>query len=194
MILPTKWFLVIAIAVIIAFATVAMTAAVPHNPSAPEPPPTPVVRSIAVKEAVAPRTGFRLPPVVVKDLEEQDVDLASYRGKVLVLHLFASWCDPCKEEMPELVKLAERVKDQQCVVLGVSTESVATLRAAAAEHGLNYPILREERRALRTVLGTDTVPRTVVVDRGGRVVAHFRGYHGDLHAVEQRLRVLGIAL
>jgi peroxiredoxin len=140
------------------------------------------------------QVGFRLPEIILEDLEGQKVPLSSFRGKVVLLNLFTTWCDPCKDEMPELAKIAEKLADQEFVLLGVGTESAEVLRMTAIQYDLNYPILRDVGRPLRKALGTDTIPRTVILDRDGTVVAHHRGYDGDIQPVYRDLKKLGLAL
>jgi peroxiredoxin len=193
--LPTKWFLLIAAVVVICSSTYALTA-----PEAPRKrgvlPPTPTTRVFTDPDPAptAERVGFPVPEVVLRDLEGRNVPLSDFRGKVVALNLFATWCDPCKDEFPELIKLAGRLVGQDFVLLGVGSESVETLRRAAVEHGLNYPILQDAGRRLRNALGTETIPRTILVDRDGTVVAHHRGYRGDIRPLYRDLKKLGLKL
>jgi hypothetical protein len=62
------------------------------------------------------------------------------------------------------------------------------------QHGLTYPILRDPCRALRRALGADTVPRTLIIDREGNVIAHHRGYRGDITPIYRDLRRLGLPI
>jgi peroxiredoxin len=78
----------------------------------------------------------------LKDMHGNDVNLASFRGRPIILNFWATWCGPCKAEIPALVELADRYKAQQLTVLGVSVDdSPADLRQFAAEYKMNYPVL-----------------------------------------------------
>lgn len=78
----------------------------------------------------------------LKDMNGHDVNLASFRGKPIILNFWATWCGPCKAEIPALVQLAAQYKDQQLTVLGVSVDdSPEDLRRFAAEFKMNYPVL-----------------------------------------------------
>jgi thiol-disulfide isomerase/thioredoxin len=78
----------------------------------------------------------------LKDMHGKDVNLASFRGRPIILNFWATWCGPCKAEIPALIELADRYKAQQLVVLGVSVDdSPEELRQFAAEYKMNYPVL-----------------------------------------------------
>ena len=78
----------------------------------------------------------------LKDMNGRDVNLASFRGKPIILNFWATWCGPCKAEIPALVQLVDQYKDQQLTVLGVSVDdSPEDLRRFAAEFKMNYPVL-----------------------------------------------------
>jgi peroxiredoxin len=78
----------------------------------------------------------------VKDMNGADVNIADYKGKVILLNYWATWCGPCKIEIPSFVDLYARYKDQGLVILGVSQDDdPETLRAFAKEWKMNYPVL-----------------------------------------------------
>lgn len=78
----------------------------------------------------------------LKDMNGADVKLADYKGRPLVINFWATWCGPCKEEIPALVELAEKYKGDRLAVLGVSTDDKPDeLKKFAAEYKMNYPVL-----------------------------------------------------
>jgi cytochrome c biogenesis protein CcmG/thiol:disulfide interchange protein DsbE len=100
------------------------------------------------------------------------VPLSSYRGKVVVLNFWASWCDPCKDEAPVLNEIARRY-DGRAEVIGVDTRDVAGLgRDFAKRYGLTFPLLHDDGSQYRR-WGLTGLPETFVIDREGRVVHHF---------------------
>lgn len=78
----------------------------------------------------------------LKDMNGTEVRLDKFRGRPIILNFWATWCGPCRLEIPALVDLVERYKDQRLVVLGVSVDdSPEELRQFAAEYKMNYPVL-----------------------------------------------------
>jgi thiol-disulfide isomerase/thioredoxin len=78
----------------------------------------------------------------LKDMHGKELSLASLRGRPIILNFWATWCGPCKVEIPALIQLAEQYKSQQLAVLGVSVDdSPEDLKRFAAEFRMNYPVL-----------------------------------------------------
>ena len=103
--------------------------------------------------------------------------LAGYRGKVVVLNFWASWCDPCRDEAPILERAQRRLTTAGGgTVLGVTYKDYAAdSRAFVRKLKLTYPSLRDDQLKLAPKYGTTKLPETFVIDRRGRVVAISRG-------------------
>jgi cytochrome c biogenesis protein CcmG/thiol:disulfide interchange protein DsbE len=102
--------------------------------------------------------------------------LADYRGQVVVLNYWASWCRPCRAESPLLERWHRRLTKDNATVLGVDVQDVTgDARAFAAKYGLSYPMLRDGPGATRDHLGILGLPETFVIDRKGRIAAVQRG-------------------
>ena len=98
------------------------------------------------------------------------IDLAAYRGKVLVLNFWATWCPPCVTETPSLEDFAKRVKPLGVEVVGASEDTdPAALTAFIAKYGLTYTIAHDPGRALATRYGTLQFPETYIIDKDGRL-------------------------
>jgi cytochrome c biogenesis protein CcmG/thiol:disulfide interchange protein DsbE len=98
--------------------------------------------------------------------------LADYKGKVVVLNMWASWCDPCREEMPLLERTHRQIASQGGVVLGVDTQdasgsAISFLRKTKA----SFPSLRDRDRSYGRDFGVTGYPETFLIDRHGRVAA-----------------------
>jgi cytochrome c biogenesis protein CcmG/thiol:disulfide interchange protein DsbE len=101
-----------------------------------------------------------------------NVSLADYKGKVVVLNVWASWCEPCREEMPLLQKTHEKIQPQGGVVLGVDTQD-ATPNALAflKQVKATFPSVRDVDREYGRKFGVFGYPETFIIDRKGRVAA-----------------------
>ena len=112
--------------------------------------------------------------VGLRDVDGQPVTLARHQGKPLIVNFWARWCAPCREEIPELVRLRE-TRRGQLEVVGIGIESdPAAVRAFAHQYGITYPLLlgAEHGIPLMRQLGNSRggLPYTVAVDRHGRIV------------------------
>jgi cytochrome c biogenesis protein CcmG/thiol:disulfide interchange protein DsbE len=116
----------------------------------------------------APDANMALP--TLSSSETQTLD--DFRGKVVVLNVFASWCDPCKAEMAALEQAQTRIAGKRATVLGVTylDKPAGTEAFVRAEH-ITYPILRDPTLRFVRSFGVVGVPETFVIDRRGRIVA-----------------------
>jgi cytochrome c biogenesis protein CcmG/thiol:disulfide interchange protein DsbE len=130
-----------------------------------------------VDEALArgersPAPAFELPKLGGGGSES----LADYRGQVVVLNFWASWCKPCRDESPLLERWHRRIRDRGATVLGVDILDV-TGRAEdfVDEYGLTYPMLKDKDGEGLDKFGVVAYPETFVIDRQGRIAAVARG-------------------
>jgi cytochrome c biogenesis protein CcmG/thiol:disulfide interchange protein DsbE len=110
------------------------------------------------------------------DLDGVNRDLRDYRGQIVLVNIWASWCAPCKEEIPVLVRAQEEYADDGVIVLGIATQDRAgNARQAATDWGADaYVSIVDEDGKLAVAWGSRGVPETYVVDRNGVVVhRHF---------------------
>ena len=106
--------------------------------------------------------------------------LASFRGSVLVLNFWASWCEPCRVEAPLLERAQLRLAPLRGTVLGVTYLDASPDSEAFVRHyRLTYPQLRDGDGGFSHAYGTNQLPETFIIDRGGRVVAISRGEVGE---------------
>jgi cytochrome c biogenesis protein CcmG/thiol:disulfide interchange protein DsbE len=99
--------------------------------------------------------------------------LADHRGTVVVLNVWASWCEPCKSEMPLLQRTHERIARRDGMVLGIDTQDASEAALAfLREYEIEFPSLRDRDREYGRALGVSGYPETFLVDRAGRIAAH----------------------
>lgn len=105
--------------------------------------------------------------------------LSQWRGKVLVLNFWATWCAPCREEIPDFIALRARYHARNVEIVGIAIDAAAPVKAYAAEMKMPYPILIGEGPAheLARALGNTTgaLPYTVVIDPAGKIVHRHLG-------------------
>ena len=119
-----------------------------------------------------------LAAVVLPDLEGRPQALDQWRGKVLVLNFWATWCAPCREEIPILVKLQKKYGAQGLQFVGIAIDHAEKVGPYAAEMGMNFPILIGSFDAIELTrrLGNraGALPFTVIVTRDGRIASKWR--------------------
>ena len=122
--------------------------------------------------------GQPAPSFAVPELSGRTSGLDAYRGRVVVMNLWASWCPPCRAEMPDLQRLYQAYQSRNVVVLGVDQgESANRVADFARSLGIHYPILLDQQQQYGRVYAALGLPTTIVVDRSGIVV---RGFDGAL--------------
>jgi peroxiredoxin len=126
---------------------------------------------------IGPEVG-RAPEYAFRALDGTEVRSADLRGRVVVLNFWATWCGPCRLEMPSLQALHEDAAAEGVAVLGLSTDvgSVSAVEAFLSERGITYPVgsaTAEHRRAFGGIPG---IPTTFVIDRSGTVRHKVVGY------------------
>ena len=117
--------------------------------------------------------NFRL-----KDMDGKTVNLADYKGKVVLLNFWATWCGPCKVEIPEFVEAYKQYRDRGFVILGVLSQddpSADDLRAFANEWGMTYPILREHTERDEAFGPMWAIPTSFIIDRQGSICTKHLG-------------------
>jgi peroxiredoxin len=108
----------------------------------------------------------------LKDINGANVHLADYKGKVVLLNFWATWCNPCKVEIPEFVEAYERYRDKGFVILGVLSEddpTPAELRTFMTEFKMNYPVFRENQEFAAANGDLYALPTSFLIDRQGSI-------------------------
>jgi thiol-disulfide isomerase/thioredoxin len=129
-----------------------------------------------------------LPPFLVNDLDGNVVSSADLRGKVVLLTFWATWCPPCREEIPEMIELANRYKDRvRIVAISQDDDPPGRVRDFAREAGINYTIVMGSKELSDEYGGVPALPTTFVVDtKGGIVQKHVGLYPMEVYDNEIR--------
>jgi thiol-disulfide isomerase/thioredoxin len=117
------------------------------------------------------RNPASAPLLVSRDLEGRDVSLSSFRGKVVIVNFWATWCGPCRAEIPDLIALQEKYRDR-LQVIGVSEDEAPPelVKRFAAEHQMNYPVVMVTPEIERRFPGVGALPTSFIIDRESRLV------------------------
>ena len=155
-----------------------------------------------------PRTVPPVPAVInlpqnlrdkqMKTLEGESLKLGDYADKVLIVNIWATWCGPCRLEMPELVKMNNEYKSRGLVVLGLATtynehNDPAHVKDYIREQKIPYKIIWDDgtlaQPLVQLVQGRSVIPQSFVISRDGRILKHFQGFDPSRTAAEMRQAV-----
>jgi peroxiredoxin len=145
----------------------------------------PVAQAAVTAQAIAP--DFTL-----KGSDGRNLRLQEQRGQVVLVNFWATWCGPCRQEMPHLNRLYSKYHDSGFTLLGVNIDDdPRTAANAAARLGLKFPVLLDADKAVSKLYDLGSMPATVLIDRDGRVRYLHRGYReGMEEAYERQIREL----
>ncbi|HEV7734129.1 MAG TPA: TlpA disulfide reductase family protein [Candidatus Binatia bacterium] len=127
--------------------------------------------------AMRPRTPALAADFAVPDLQGQATRLSAYRGKVVLVNLWTTWCPPCREEMPSMEKLYLRLRDRGFVLLAVSQDEggQAVVKPFVEQLGLTFPVLVDPEHQVGDRYEVWGYPESFLVDREGRIVERIIG-------------------
>lgn len=132
------------------------------------------------------------PDFVLKNSAGENIRLAEQRGKVVMLNFWASWCGPCRKEMPLLDELYQRYQDAGFVLYGVNVErSTSDAEKLLADLNTNFPILWDGDSKVSKLYGVNAMPTTIMIDKDGKVRYRNRGYKaGDEEKYRSQIKEL----
>lgn len=105
------------------------------------------------------------------DLQGKSWTLQALHGKVVLINFWATWCQPCRKEMPDLEALYQRFKDQGLVILAISDEDAGKVKPFLAERRVTYPVLLDSGRKVNELFRIEGIPKTFVYDREGKLAS-----------------------
>jgi peroxiredoxin len=162
---------------------IAAAACAKHETPQAASPQTRVVHTTTVPAATPPDqrgaaatpgidVGAAMPAYKADLVDGKTFDIASEHGNVVFLNLWATWCAPCRGEIPELQAMHEKYASRGLKVVGVSLDDTGVdgVKQFATEHKMTYPIAYDPQGKLAELFQTSVVPTSVIIDRGGKIV------------------------
>ncbi|MBL8150668.1 MAG: TlpA family protein disulfide reductase [Blastocatellia bacterium] len=124
--------------------------------------------------------------------DRKRLQLSDYRGKVVMINFWATWCGPCQQEIPSLIAIQEKYKQEGVEVLGISVDSadrVADVEAFISRYEINYRVALDNGQVFTTYQGS-AIPLTIFVDRQGRMRARYEGLITKQEAERELVKLL----
>jgi len=145
--------------------------------------------SLPPTRAGADLKGQPAPQFDLKDLQGKNIRLSDYRGKVVLLNFWATWCPPCKEEMPWFVDLQQRYGAQGLQVIGIAMDDAGqkAVGSFAEKLGVNYPVLLGKESVAESYGNVQFLPDTFYIGRDGKIVKHVQGLI-DRKSIEETVK------
>jgi len=117
------------------------------------------------------RNPAAAPVFAARDLDGHSLSSASFRGKVVLINFWATWCPPCRAEIPDLIALQDKYRDR-LQIIGISQDEVPpdVVKRFVADHGINYPVVMTSPEIEKLFPGISALPTSFIVDRDARIV------------------------
>ena len=130
-----------------------------------------IVKSQTPAPATEINRGMQAPDFVLRDSDGRQVRLSDFHGKVVLLNFWATWCGPCKFEIPWFIEFQNRYQSEGFTILGVSMDDNgwAAVRPYMAAARMNYPVVLGNERVSLAYGGIEALPTTLVLDRDGKI-------------------------
>ncbi len=146
------------------------------------------MEALLQKAEIKPIKGNPIaPPFSLEDLDGKKIDLKHFKGQVIFLNFWATWCGPCKEEMPSMEALYQKFKERGFVFLAISVdyEEKKKVKDYINKHRYTFPVLIDPKCVTLDLYRVKGIPTTILIDKKGRMVGRVIGYKdwNHLHIV-----------
>lgn len=147
---------------------------------------------VLVSSATIAASSVAAPDFALKSNTGENLRLSELKGEVVMINFWASWCGPCRQEMPELAAIQAKYEDLGFTILGVNVEEDPTkANEMLAKKPVNFPILYDTENKVTKLFRVDAMPSTVLVDRDGNMRYLHKGYKpGDENTYTQKVKNL----
>ncbi|OGW85666.1 MAG: hypothetical protein A2987_07345 [Omnitrophica bacterium RIFCSPLOWO2_01_FULL_45_10] len=130
----------------------------------------------ACSKGSAIEMGQTAPDFTLNDTNGKSTSLSQFKGKVLILDFFASWCPPCKEEIPDFIELHKTYGSQGLSIVGVSLTNAQDSKDFAQKMNINYPVLIDDNKVSNAYGPIRSIPTTFVIDKESKIAKIYIGF------------------
>ena len=127
-------------------------------------------------ESMAVEAGQKAPEFTLSDMCGKAVSLSYFKGKAIILDFFATWCPPCRQEIPDFVDLQKTYGPKGFTMIGVSLVTLQETKEFAAKIGISYPVLIDDGKVSASYGPVRAIPTTFVIDKNSTIVKMYIGY------------------
>ena len=121
--------------------------------------------------------GEKAPDFSLQDINNRTVRLSDYENSVIILNFFATWCPPCRTEIPDFIELMDEYGDEDFVIIGICLDrgDIETVRNFASQYNIDYPILLDDGLVSEAYGPISSIPSTFIIDKKGNIVEKIIG-------------------
>lgn len=132
----------------------------------------------SVDKAPASLVFESAPSFTLQNINGENVSLSDFGGKMVILDFWATWCPPCKAEIPHFIELYKQYKDKGLAVIGIAldVEGINIVRPFVQRYGVVYPVLLSDGQVAKAYGGINSIPTTFVIDSTGNIRRKYVGY------------------
>lgn len=123
------------------------------------------------------KVGYIAPDFQLQNVKGESIALASLRGKIVLINFWATWCGPCRSEMPSMEEIYRDFNRKDFEILAVSTDEdgSTSVKPFVQEYGFTFPVLIDETLKINDLYGVTSIPTSLIVDRSGMITNRFFG-------------------
>ncbi|MFC1590345.1 peroxiredoxin family protein [Candidatus Omnitrophota bacterium] len=118
----------------------------------------------------------KAPDFTLNNIHGEPISLSDFKGNVVIIDFFASWCPPCKQEIPDFIELSKEYGAQGFTMIGISLEALSPTRKFAEKKNIDYQLLIDDGKVSKAYGPIRSIPTTFVLDRKGNIVNQYIGY------------------
>lgn len=135
-----------------------------------------LIFSLGCAKVGAIELGKEAPEFKLSDINGKQVSLSDFKGKAIILDFFASWCPPCRQEVPDFIELQKTYGGQGLAIIGVALVSADDAKNFAEEFGINYPVLVDDAKVSSLYGPIRSIPTTFIIDKEGKIIKMYIGF------------------